>query len=407
MKFQIGDKVKFMDQMGEGVITKIIGPSTVGVTVDGFELPYAAGDLIKIDKPASAAERLFYEGKATYGNPEPKEEDRKKSPTSEPEKKPIPKTLADYGLEDPAPTPSRNTEPSAPAAEDEADIRIQPLHRGFVSKKPQPEGVYIGLLPVDQQFMLRGDIEFHIINFTPYTLLYNLATKGAESFYGVDFASVPPYSRILVESVDREDIGLWTEGILQGLFCTEERQTWLKPFSQTFKIKAQQLSQADNYVLPVFMREKVLLVPMLDAAHHEATHGIPFQERNGKAISEDGAKPAATVQAPHKANPLARYMIAKDTAKVDLHIEKLMETRLECRNIEEREYLSKQLAVFETCLDQAMEQKLSKIIFIHGVGEGTLKHEIEKRLRQYPDVHFMDASITRYGRGAIEVYLKA
>lgn len=400
MKFQIGDKVKFMDQMGEGVITKIIGPSTMGVTVDGFELPYAAGDLIKIEKPSSAAERLFYEGKATYGNPEPKEEDRKKAPA--------PKTWADYGLEEDNDTPVTPQASTPAAEEDPADLRIQPLQRGFVSKKPQPEGVYIALLPVDQQFMLRGDIEFHIINFTPHTLLYSLATQGAESFYGVDFASIPPYSRILVESVNREDIGLWTEGILQGLFCMEESQTWLKPFSHTFRIRAAQLSQAENYVLPVFMREKVLLVPMLDAARHEAENGIAFLERNGKASRNPGEPSATgTVQTPDKTNPLARYMVAKDTAEVDLHIEKLLETRLECRNIEEREYLSKQLAVFETCLNQAMEQKLSKIIFIHGVGEGTLKHEIEKRLKQYPDVHFMDASITRYGRGAIEVYLKA
>ena len=327
MKFQIGDKVKFMDQMGEGVITKILGPSTLGVTVDGFELPYAAGDLIKIEAPASAAERLFYEGKATYGNPEPKEEDPKKAPA--------PKTWADYGLEEDD-TPAASPTPAPAAEEDPADLRIQPLQRGFVSKKPQPEG------------------------------------------------------------------------ILQGLFCMEKSQTWLKPFSQTFKIKAAQLSQTENYVLPVFMREKVLLIPMLDAAAHEAENGIAFQERNGKPVRDEGeGSVAGKVQTPNKTNPLSRYMIAKDTAEVDLHIEKLLETRLECRNIEEREYLSKQIAVFETCLNQAMEQKLSKIIFIHGVGEGTLKHEIEKRLKQYPDVHFMDASITRYGRGAIEVYLKA
>ena len=69
MKFNIGDKVKFIDQQGQGVVTKIINPSTVGVTTDGFELPYLVTDLIKVEKPSSTAERLFYEGKATYGSP--------------------------------------------------------------------------------------------------------------------------------------------------------------------------------------------------------------------------------------------------------------------------------------------------------------------------------------------------
>ena len=70
MKFNLGDKVKFMDQEGQGTVTKIISAATVGVTVDGFEIPCPITDLIKMDAPSSTAERLFYEGKATYGDPQ-------------------------------------------------------------------------------------------------------------------------------------------------------------------------------------------------------------------------------------------------------------------------------------------------------------------------------------------------
>ena len=86
-------------------------------------------------------------------------------------------------------------------------------------------------------------------------------------------------------------------------------------------------------------------------------------------------------------------------------MESLLDTRLEFKGAKEEDYLTKQLQVFETCLNQAISRQLSKIIFIHGVGNGILKHEIEKRLKDYPGLHYMNASTLKYGRGAIEVYL--
>ena len=54
MKLGLGDIVSFLNEKGEGIITKIIGKTTVGVTIeDGFELPFQVKELILI----KAAER--------------------------------------------------------------------------------------------------------------------------------------------------------------------------------------------------------------------------------------------------------------------------------------------------------------------------------------------------------------
>lgn len=404
MKFNIGDKVKFIDQQGQGVVTKIINPSTVGVTTDGFELPYLVTDLIKVEKPSSTAERLFYEGKATYGSPREEARARQAADTGKNAKHGFP-VIHEEALSDAETEEAQRQEDALQAEQAEEDNRVSALTRGYTSKQPQPEGVYIGLVPIDQQFMLRGPVEFYVINYTPYTLVYNLATKGAESFYGVDYASVPPYSKIFVESIEREDLGLWTEGLLQCLFYQDESPTWLLPSSNDYKIRANKIGQAENYVYPVFMREKALLVPMLNLAAHKADHLLVHQslEAGKKAEKEKNGIGKPVVE--DKSNPLARYLIKPDVAEVDLHVESLLDTRLEFKGAKEEDYLSKQVAVFETCLNQAISRKFSKIIFIHGVGNGILKHEIEKRLKDYPGVHYMDASITKYGRGAIEVYL--
>lgn len=391
MKFETGDKVKFMDQEGQGEITKIINANTVGVTIDGFEIPCSITDLIKVERPSSTAERLFYEGKGSYDAPD------ERSPSRE--------TFPVKG--NPQETDSE-TAPSLKMEKDNEieDMRISSLRRSFGGKNPQSEGVYIALVPLDQQFMLRGALEFYIVNYTPYTLLYNLATRGAESFYGVDFASVPAYSKILVESVEREDLGLWTEGVLQGLFSQDENPVWLQPFSKDYKIRVNHLGRQENYVFPVFMQQKTLLVPVLDSALHKAENSIALI--SGRKMDPDGTeKPEQAVRniVADTKNPLQSYMIQRDVAEVDLHVEKLLSTRLELKNAEEKDYLARQLLVFETCLNQAINHRLAKIIFIHGVGNGILKSEMEKKLRQYDNLHFMPASTMKYGHGAIEVYI--
>lgn len=391
MKFEIGDKVKFMDQEGQGEITKIINANTVGVTTDGFEIPCSITDLIKVEKPSSTAERLFYEGKGSYDAPNkaPKNADRMPMANNTPKE--------DEDL------PEMPAQASLPPDEEAEDLRISPLRRSFGGKNPQSEGIYIALVPLDQQFMLRGPLEFYIVNYTPHTLLYNFATRGAESFYGVDFASVPPYSKILVESVEREDLGLWTEGVLQGLFFQDESPAWLLPFSKDYKIRVNHLGRQENYVFPVFMQQKTLLVPVLDAAVHKADSIALHagKSRNEESKAEQPAKNLVT----DSKNPLQAYMIQRDVAEVDLHVEKLLATRLELKNAEEKDYLARQLQVFETCLNQAINQGLSKIIFIHGIGNGILKAEMEKKLKQYENLHFMEASRVKYGAGALEVYI--
>ena len=50
MDFKIGDKVKFLNDVGGGVVTRIIDKTLVGVLVDdGFEVPVMASELIKTE----------------------------------------------------------------------------------------------------------------------------------------------------------------------------------------------------------------------------------------------------------------------------------------------------------------------------------------------------------------------
>lgn len=66
MKFQPGDKVRFLNTNGGGVVTKIISPSLVSVAIeDGFEIPTLISELIRVESKESAS-GFFNKTEKTY-----------------------------------------------------------------------------------------------------------------------------------------------------------------------------------------------------------------------------------------------------------------------------------------------------------------------------------------------------
>lgn len=87
--------------------------------------------------------------------------------------------------------------------------------------------------------------------------------------------------------------------------------------------------------------------------------------------------------------------------EVDLHINKLKKTT---KGMDNYDILSLQLNTARLKLEFAIRKRISKIVFIHGVGEGVLKSELTYLLNKYP-VKYYDASYQKYGLGATEVYI--
>ena len=57
-------------------------------------------------------------------------------------------------------------------------------------------------------------------------------------------------------------------------------------------------------------------------------------------------------------------------------------------------------------IEFSMRNRIPKIVFIHGVGEGVLKAELDFMLNRYEGISFQDANYQKYGLGATEVYFK-
>ena len=89
--------------------------------------------------------------------------------------------------------------------------------------------------------------------------------------------------------------------------------------------------------------------------------------------------------------------------EVDLHIEKLVPSKREMNNYD---ILTLQIETAKRQLDFAIKNRMPKVVFIHGVGEGVLKAELDFMLGRYDTISFQDANYQKYGLGATEVYIK-
>jgi hypothetical protein len=87
----------------------------------------------------------------------------------------------------------------------------------------------------------------------------------------------------------------------------------------------------------------------------------------------------------------------------DLHIEKLVKN---FRGMSNYDILTLQTETAKRHLDFAIRNRIPKIVFIHGVGEGILKAELDFLFGRYSNLSFQDGNFQKYGQGATEIYFK-
>ena len=107
------------------------------------------------------------------------------------------------------------------------------------------------------------------------------------------------------------------------------------------------------------------------------------------------------LQEPKKQSSIFKKDKNEVILEVDLHINQLIKST---KGMDNFQILSLQLDTAKRKIEFAISKRISKIVFIHGVGEGVLKSELHYLFGRYP-VKFYDASYKKYGLGATEVYI--
>ena len=149
------------------------------------------------------------------------------------------------------------------------------------------------------------------------------------------------------------------------------------------------VDMGDGFETPVLIKEVIKIPP-------ENIEG--FEGKIGKAfpLTHKKNKKEKVRIKPGKRIKKERF----SPEEIDLHIEELTDDHTGLTNAE---IVTIQLNYFRKCLDEAIHSNKRKIIFIHGVGKGTLKSEMDKILKTYENLSFYDASYARFGFGATEI----
>ena len=178
----------------------------------------------------------------------------------------------------------------------------------------------------------------------------------------------------------------------QALFFREGMTTLREPLIQRMRFRANTIFKAKS---PAPLLNKDAHLFQLDTqtpaqpVSVQADKILDSWETNSQnSISEKAKTPA----------------VAKPAVEVDLHIEKLTTQLI---GLASAEMLKIQLEAFEKALDGAIAHGMQQITFIHGIGNGTLRTEIHRRLSKHVHVKFYeDAQKEKFGYGATKVSLK-
>jgi hypothetical protein len=350
MRFKAGDKVKFLNENGGGKVLAIIDTRMVKVELDnGFEMPILASDLILDYRAEGQAEKPH----ATPGFPQTKiSEEKEKSAIS---------PISSWG-----------------------NIK-------------EEKGIYLVYEPHDQQWLLTGNMDVVLVNNTRNEALYSLFLEQGGQMKGVDFSSIPPESRIVIETIERGEIENWVKGYLQILLHHDTPDKVFLPVHSVIDISPSRFYKDGSYHSNTLVTGKALIVNIGLLTSFEAA---TFNEIDRKTSLAGKAQMAEHV----KEKPLIdKHRKATGEAIVDLHIGELMEN---IAGLSSHDMFSIQMNYFKKTLESAIKNEYHKVTYIHGIGNGILKNAIIKELEEYEGIENQMASISKFGVGALDILIK-
>jgi hypothetical protein len=348
MRIRIGSRVRFLNDTGGGIVRSFTDDKIAIVeTDDGFEMPVLVTDLLP-DMPAS------YE---TGGNQQPAGDEEKQEP--------VKKEKPDVSFE-------------------------EKKYRKFSGE------VFLAIVPQNEQVLHVSNFDLFIVNDSNYYFNYTITLKDAGISTLVTTGTIEPDTKLAVEEFSQTSIGKIISFHLQGTFYKEGLLDIADPVNYESSTEAYSFYKIGNFTENAYFQQRAVILKK------------PVKDKDlmQKAVDElKKSDMVRIVESKEKKEAKITHKSPKNTnlEEVDLHIEEIVE---DSSGLTNGEIISIQMGRFETALETALRSKVQRIVFIHGVGNGRLKHELRKKLdRKYPDLKYQDASFREYGYGATMVYL--
>jgi hypothetical protein len=251
---------------------------------------------------------------------------------------------------------------------------------------------YLAFVPQDEANPVEGELKVYLVNDSNNFILYNYSHLKDKLYKSVESGKMNPNSKRYLESFSRFDLNELPYFQLQMFFFREESIKLESPVVKSLHLNPVKFYRQGSYEKTKYFTQNAILISLLD----------PDMEAEVARLTE----PELTKIVLEKEEPkvVVKRAASPDLVEIDLHIHELLE---DTRGLASHEMLEVQLGRFRNELDTAIENGTRRIVFIHGIGNGTLKQELRKELTtKYKKYYFQDASFKEYGYGATMVILK-
>ncbi len=405
MNIKIGDKVRFLSAIGGGKVAGFQKGNIVLVEdEDGFQIPTLASEVVVIS-----------EGGDDYNMFKTKDFMQKGSgTTANPEGKSVRSLMNDVEAEDLNDIMAVDDDPSLGEITFKAPVKER--------KGGDRLSAYLAFVPVDPTVITGTRFEAYLINDSNYYMHYSYLQAENQSWLVRADGEIEPNTKLFIEEIGREDLDALQHIGFQMIAYKREQSFIIKPtIDVQIRIDGVKFYKLHTFQPNDFFEQNALLYPIIEndvpvrplVVDAKALKKQMYADSKPSNVSKEGELNTERIDnyvrryekpGQKKGNPFLSQKKDKDAPIViDLHADALLDTT---QGMSSADILQYQLDTFHKVLDEHKKQKGTKIVFIHGKGEGVLRRAIIHELTyRYKHLRYQDASFQEYGYGATQVMI--
>lgn len=379
---KIGDKVRFLSEVGGGRVSGFQGKDIVLVEdEDGFEIPTSVHDVVVVEQDDYAM------GKMISAKMEAQQKAEEHAATElHQDSRSIKSILNDHDEQ----TDMHVDEYDA--ADREITFRAPVQEREGGNKL----SAYLAFVPVDIKEITHTRFETYIVNDSNYYIHYSYLVAEGNAWTLKSVGEVEPNTKLFIEEFGREVLNDMGRIGVQLTAYKKDKPFLLKPaIDVQFRIDPVKFYKLHVFEENEFFEQPSLLFTIVD--NDEVARPLVV---DSKRLKEQMYKDEKNIAHEGK----KKRQKDDGTLVIDLHADELLETTA---GMNAADILHYQLDVFKKTMDENKKKKGQKIVFIHGKGEGVLRHALVHELNyRYKSCTYQDASFQEYGYGATQVTIK-
>lgn len=353
---KIGDKVRFLSEVGGGIVTGFQGKDFALVEdEDGFDIPMPIRECVVVDTDD-------YNIKRKSGSSTPRQEE-----------------------------PVKPSKPEMPV------IQRQPEVRGGDTLN-----IFLAYVPVDAKAMMTTPFEAYLVNDSNYYLYYTYLSAEGKAWKNRSHGLIEPNTKLLMEEFAKDELNDMERVAVQLIAFKDGKPAAIKPaVSVEIRIDTVKFYKLHTFSASDFFEEPALIYNIVKDDQPAKQVYVSAEEIQVALLQKKSAdKP--------KSQPVVKPAHARGgksgIVEIDLHLDALLD---DTQGMSNAEMLNYQLDKFREVMEIYKNKREQKIVFIHGKGDGVLRKAIIDELkRKYSNCRYQDASFQEYGFGATMVTIK-